>query len=327
MRHDALMTIEEGGSALEERAIDERTQARIQEALSASWSDSTRRNYRAQWEAFHEWADAAGRSSMPASADTICAFVTERAESGYRPASIRVALAAIGFAHRTAELANPCETEQVRRVVSGVTRKLGAHQRQARPIDRAAYSAIVATARLPRRGRGGKLETVETATARGNIDIALVAVMRDAMLRVSEAAAITWGDVRPSGDGTGTVHIVRSKSDQEGEGADLYLSEPTMKALEAARRDDADDSDPVFGLSSRQIVRRLKSAAKAAGLGEGFSGHSPRVGVAQDLAKAGGSLVELQEAGRWSSPSMPARYSRRVRAGSGAVARLLYGEA
>ena len=320
----ALAAMPKDASPFDEEDLDASARARIQAAVSASWSDSTRRNYRAQWKAFCRWADEAGLASMPASPATVCAFITERADSGYRPSSIRVALAAVGFAHRTAEVPNPCESERVRRVIAGVTRKLGAYQRQARPIDAEAYAAIVATARRRRPGRGGKLETVATAAARGDVDIALIGAMRDAMLRVSEVAAITWGDVQASGDGTGTVHIARSKSDQEGEGVYLYLSEPTMQALDAIRRG-ADDRDPVFGLSARQIVRRVKSAAKAAGLGDGFSGHSPRVGTAQDLAKAGGSLPEMQEAGRWASPSMPARYSRRVRAGKGAVARLLYG--
>jgi len=325
MRPDTLATVENKDQALDDQILDEKAQARIQAAISASWSDNTRRNYRTQWTAFRRWADDAGLASMPAAPSTVCAFITKQAESEYKPASIRVAVAAIGFAHRTAELANPCETEQVRRVVAGVTRKLGAAQKQARPIDKDAYAAIVATARLPRPGRGGKLETPETAKTRGDTDIALLAVMRDAMLRVSEVAALTWWDVQPSGDGSGTVHVARSKTDQEGEGSDLYLSEQTMEALDAIRPTDLDSSAPIFDLSTRQIVRRIQSAAHAAGLGEGFSGHSPRVGVAQDLARAGGTLVELQEAGRWSNPSMPARYSSRVNARRGAVARLLYG--
>ena len=40
---------------------------------------------------------------------------------------------------------------------------------------------------------------------------------------------------------------------------------------------------------SRRIKRRIKAATKVAGLGEGFSTHSPRVGIAQDLSAAGRS--------------------------------------
>ena len=42
-----------------------------------------------------------------------------------------------------------------------------------------------------------------------------------------------------------------------------------------------------------------------------MSGHSLRVGSAQSLAAAGASVVEMQQAGRWKSPSMPGQYARK----------------
>ena len=36
-----------------------------------------------------------------------------------------------------------------------------------------------------------------------------------------------------------------------------------------------------------QISRRIKAATKMAGLGDGFSAHSPRVGMAQDFSPQG----------------------------------------
>ena len=60
-------------------------------------------------------------------------------------------------------------------------------------------------------------------------------------------------------------------------------------------------------MSPKQIGRRVQAAAKAAGLGEGFSGHSGRVGMAQDLAATGVELPALMTAGRWKSSRMPAR--------------------
>ena len=80
------------------------------------------------------------------------------------------------------------------------------------------------------------------------------------------------------------------------------------------------DTDSVFGLRPNQLSRRIKQAAEAAGLGDGFSGHSPRVGMARDLARAGIELPRLMNAGRWRSPTMPAHYTRNETAGKGAVA-------
>ena len=56
------------------------------------------------------------------------------------------------------------------------------------------------------------------------------------------------------------------------------------------------------------------------------SGHSLRVGSAQSLANAGASLVEMQVAGRWRSPVMPALYAQGQLPKQGAVARLRYGD-
>ena len=57
-----------------------------------------------------------------------------------------------------------------------------------------------------------------------------------------------------------------------------------------------------------------------AGLGEGFSANSPRVEMAQGLSAAGAELPELMTAGRWDSPSMPARNTEAQVAARGAVA-------
>ena len=70
-----------------------------------------------------------------------------------------------------------------------------------------------------------------------------------------------------------------------------------------------DPAAPVFGLSSSQVGRKVTAAAPAAGLGDGFTGHSGRVGMAQDLAATGVELPALMTAGRWKSSKMPARYT------------------
>ena len=83
----------------------------------------------------------------------------------------------------------------------------------------------------------------------------------------------------------------------------------------------------VFNLHPDTIRRRLQQAARAAGLPSwrDITGHSGRVGMAQDLSAAGFALPELMTAGRWKSPRMPARYTERQAAGRGAVARYYQG--
>ena len=80
-------------------------------------------------------------------------------------------------------------------------------------------------------------------------------------------------------------------------------------------------SDSILGVLPRNKKPSASAAAKAAGLGEGFTGHSGRVGMAQDLVKSGVELPALMTAGRWKSSTMPARYTERQAADRGAVAR------
>ena len=306
--------------------VSEDARRRITEALDQSLAPTTRANYKAQWKQWETFATENGYPAFPSDAVHIADWITQRAADGRKPGTIRMGLAAVSAAHRQANLPNPTEDAGVRATMRGITRVAGRAQKQAAELTAASLAAIRATACVPHTGRGGSLETVSTAEARGLMDIALVSLMRDGMLRRSEAASLTWGDLVDEGDGTGRLTVVRSKTDQEGEGAVLFVSAPTMETLRAIRPADSDAGDSLFGLSAEQIGRRVSSAAVVAGLGEGYSGHSARVGMAQDLTLAGTELPALMTAGRWQSPTMPARYTRAEQAGRGAIARF-YGTA
>lgn len=73
----------------------------------------------------------------------------------------------------------------------------------------------------------------------------------------------------------------------------------------------------------RRVSEVFKRRAAAAGLDPAqVSGHSLRVGAAQDLTAAGFGLPAIQQAGRWKSPSMPARYAEKIVPKQGAMAQL-----
>ena len=89
------------------------------------------------------------------------------------------------------------------------------------------------------------------------------------------------------------------------------------------RRGDHVTSERLTTVSARRIIQ---ARAKAASV-EGFiSGHSLRVGSAVSLAQAGASVVDMQNAGRWKSPQMPAHYAKAELAERGAVAQFFYGK-
>ena len=165
-------------------------------------------------------------------------------------------------------------------------------------------------------------------------DAALIAVMSDGLLRVSEAAAVRVADVNPARDRAGTLLVAQSKTDPEAAGTILHLRAVTLRRVSAWKQAAGIDSGPLFrrirkggrveatALTVQSIRAIIQRWAKAAGVSGRVSGHSLRVGAAQSLVSAGATLPELQQAGRWLSPTMPAHYARGQLAGRGAVARL-----
>ena len=157
--------------------------------------------------------------------------------------------------------------------------------RQVDGLTAEALAAIQAVACQPRQ-HARRRESPAAAERRGRVDIALCALLSDAGLRRSEAAALTWADISREPDGSGRVTVRRSKTDQTGEGAVVAVTPGAMAALDAMRHG-APDAAAVFGMRADTLARRVKAAARAAGLGSEFSGHSGRVGCARRMTAAG----------------------------------------
>ena len=148
--------------------------------------------------------------------------------------------------------------------------------------------------------------------------MALVAVLSDAGLRRSEAAALTWGDVQRWDDGSGPHHRHPLQDRRRGcQGAVVAITPAAMAALAAIRPAGAASEVKVFGLSESQIARRVKAIARAAGLEdwEFFSGHSGRVGMARRMAQNGAPTHEIERQGRWKTGRRHGRplHPRRIR--------------
>ena len=164
-------------------------------------------------------------------------------------------------------------------------------------------------------------------------DSAMIRLMSDCLLRISEVVAVNVGDLKGS-----TLTLRSSKTDQEGTGETLYVCDATRHILtqysETAsisrgavfrhiRRGGHVQSERLTTVSARRIIQKR---AHAAGV-EGFiSGHSLRVGSAVSLAQAGATVVDMQVAGRWKSSQMPAHYAKAELAERGAIARFKDGK-
>lgn len=300
------------------------------------------------------WCAEQGVCPLPAPPGDVATYLRAHATT-CRPATIARWASTIAFRHRQAGVPDPTKTEPVRLALRAIRRGAAAgaprapgtsvDARDGAPPDldpptpaggqRQALALREATVRriedvLHRRAAGGPL-------ALGDLrDLAMLRVARDLLARRSELVALTVADVQDSdaGDGSGTALIRRSKTDQEGEGAVGYLAPETMGALRAWLTAAGITRGPLFRAVSRHgqvgtralgaddVARRFKRLAALGGLDPTqVSGHSARVGMAQDLVGAGFGLPEILQAGRWKSATMVARYARAQAARHGAVAR------
>ncbi|MBP2314220.1 site-specific integrase [Azospirillum soli] len=302
---------------------------------------ATLRAVRADARVFAAWCGARSLSWLPATPETVRAFIQD-AGATRKPATLARYLASIALLHRAAEHRNPCDHWSVALERRGHARERGSARRQAAPLTDAVLGPILD--RLTPDGER-RLRPIDLR------DRALLLVGRDTLARADELVALRWADLQPvdpdapeAWPGEGTIRIRRSKTDPEGEGAEAWLSTEAMAALAAWRAVAPRWPDPATGAAMREgtfvlshlrrgapgermspaAVRRviLRRTGEADPQATGFGGHSLRVGAAQDLLAAGVDLAGLMQAGRWTSPQMPARYTERLRAARGAVARV-----
>ncbi|MYH71139.1 MAG: tyrosine-type recombinase/integrase [Acidimicrobiia bacterium] len=301
----------------------------VARARGAALSPNTVRTYATGWNSFCSWADAQGVDVSSAGSDDFQGWLVDLAAEGKRPSTLRTYRAAV--VHRYSEWggANPARDPQVGRVLSGLRRQAaqaGYVPKQAAPLRHHHIDLIAETAFEPRNNQpGGRLETPEQAARRALVDIALVSVAHDGLLRCSELLAIRWGDVVAAENSGGTlIYVRRSKTDQTANGAYIPVSQFASKALERIKPPNADPDALVFDMSAGTVARRLKAVARTAGIdAENISTHSPRVGMAQDLAAAGFDMAAIMVAGRWSTPAMVALYTRRLAAADSTIAKHL----
>ena len=274
---------------------------------------NTRRVYQTAWHPFCEWTLLTGRQSMPAEPQTVALYLGHLAADGKAIATIATiaqARAAISHTHAAEGISrteNSARYPVVAETMKGWRNQAPAPQ-QADALTAEALARIREVLRLPKRGRGGRVESADTARRRAALDLAIIGVMAEGGLRRSEVAALAWGDVELWADGTGRLTIQKGKNQVEP--ATVAVTAATARALRDIRADDVDPAFPVFGLTGETLANRVRAAARAAGLGDGFSGHSGRIGMARRMVAAGAPNAAVQRQGRWKHGDMVARYTR-----------------
>ncbi len=301
----------------------ERLTAYLEDARGAL-SGNTVRAVRADLERFATWCAEWGHSPLPARAATVVAYV-EAMESERAPATVRRYVSSITAVHKAAGEPSPLERATVRRALRRMHRRKGSRQTQVEGLTWALRRRLVEAA-------GDRLIDVRNR--------ATLAVAYDAMLRRSELVALQVVDVTRERGGSASLLVRRAKNDPEGGGAILYLHGDSVKLLSAWLSASGIGDGPLFRsmrkdgtlggrLPASQVPRIYKAMAERAGLPEQtvrrLSGHSPRVGAAQDMIASGIGIPAIMQAGRWKNAQMVQRYGERLlakRNGAAQLARL-----
>ena len=243
--------------------------------IKASIAENTLKAYQRALQSLTIWL-----SGQTLSDALLANYITSLHETGKSPATIGQLIAAVKWQlkHQSQEVINFPITQAT---LAGIRRE--GRDRGRGQVDGLIWQDVERVCVYA--------ETEGTLT--GLRDAAMIRLMSDCLLRISEVVAVNVGDLKKR---TLTVHT--SKSDQEGTGESLYICEPTRKVLKRyseragitdgalfrhIRRGDHIQPTRLHTHSARRII---KKRAIDAGV-EGFiSGHSLRVGSAVSLAQA-----------------------------------------
>lgn len=292
--------------------------ARHAKAAAGAFSPHTERAITADTAKFVAYCADIFATPLPASESTLAGFIDEMAASK-APASVRRYVSSIAHMHRAAGVDDPSKSEIVKLALRRMHRDKGRRQTQAAGITLDVRNRMIDAS-------GDHLG--------GLRDRALLAVAYDSLLRRAELVALRVGDLAFAEDGTGTVLVQRSKTDTEGEGSVVFLAPDSVVLVRAWLGATGESEGPLFRsvrkggrlggpLDAGDVSRIFKKMAKAAGLDvEGISGHSARVGGAQDMAFHGIEITNIMQSGRWKTPAMVGRYCEKLAVRRGGAAKL-----
>lgn len=288
------------------------------EMIEKSVTANTKKAYRGSLKQLEQWL-----GGRPITDALLADYITELHHLGLAPVTIAQVIAAVKWRYPKVEIVG----EATDRAMAGIRKEgIGRGRGQVRGLTYEEVDRMCAYCEAEN-------------TVKGIRDAVLIRLMSDCLLRVGEAVAVNIEDVHMLHN---TLHIQKSKTDQTGEGATVYITDYAMRLISLyVNRSGlyAQDKPEQFqGALIRRMVKGdklakhrltvhgarliIKQRARQAGFTGFISGHSLRVGAAESLATEGVSLVELQDAGRWKDGRMPAHYGRHQIASRGAVARI-----
>jgi len=282
----------------------------IFQKLEGAYADSTIRAYQKNMATFTEFCKNYRYPILPTSIQAVVHFIDHLVEQELSAYYIRRHLTAIAHVHRMTKYDDPSQDPDVKISLRRAFRQRGRFQKQAHPIGREILDQILKV--LPNNLYGLR-------------DRLLILIAYENLLRRSEIISLYIEDLMPIDHPQYYAKILlrKSKTDPFKEGRWLYLSEETYQAAQAWLEQSNLTTGYLFRgmrkgyhmteqLHGGQVNKILKKRAKQAGLDDEvikkISGHSIRVGAAQDLCLAGMTLPQIMAKGRWVKTDTLMRY-------------------
>jgi integrase len=275
--------------------------------IEGAYATSTIRAYKSNFEDFIEFSEYINVCSLPAEGETVALFI-EKLSRTLKSSSIKIAVAAISAIHRMNSEKDPTQTLEAKIAMRRMYRILGRYAKQAHGINKDVLDLM--------------LLSIEDSI-RGVRDKAILLVAYDSLCRRSELVSLEIEDVYFNHDKSLKLKLRKSKTDPFALGRWLYLSIETQAALKDWLRLSGISSGKIFrgitssgkitkDLGAPQISRIYKRLAQASKLHpdivKNISGHSLRVGAAQDLLLSGATLPMIMNRGRWTKTDTIMRY-------------------
>lgn len=281
--------------------------------VDGAYAPNTLRAYKADMVEFIAYCEKTGECALPAEPETVAKFLMQTLPLGIKSSTIRRKVSSISAIHRLSSLDDPTKHSDVRITQRKIYRQLGIRFDQAYPITKTLLTKLISTC---------------SDDLHGLRDRALLLVAYDSMRRRSELISLRVEDIEWLVDGGASILLRKSKTDQHGIGKWIHLTSDTAQALHQWLSDAQIIEGFIFrgvrssgaitdGLCESRISRIYKALARKAGLSElviqSISGHSMRVGGAQDLLNVGASLPQIMVKGGWAKTDTVMRYIDRVR--------------
>lgn len=284
----------------------------------------------------HQWSEVHQRTFLPMSAEDLRDYLAFLAESGRASSTVTSHAALISMLHRNAGLNAPNASPLVFRTMKKINRVAvmnGERAGQAIPFRLSDLQM------LDKQWSG-------SANPQELRDLAFLHVAYSTLLRISELARLRVRDVMRADDGRIILDVGWTKTVVQTGGLIKALSSRSTRRLEEwietsglAGHPDAFLFSAVHRsgrvqtaekpMSTRALEDIFSRAWRIAGKTSavkanknrytGWSGHSARVGAAQDMADKGYPIARIMQEGTWKKPETLMRYIRHVDAHKGAM--------